>query len=312
MKIEQAVEKAKLKAMKFQQQAGESALRNASVAGGAEGTWVPPEYAQSRCCEMDPLVLRENRCVCFLEDAPELDYYKILRTQIMQYTRAKGWNTIMITSALPGEGKTVTSINLAMTFAKAYNQTVLLVDCDMRQQKIYRYLGIASDTGIIDHLMDGCPLKDMIIWPRIEKMTMISGGRTINESAELLGSPKMKSLVAEMKTRYADRYLLFDAPPILSGADAMTLSSLVDGIVMVAEAGKTSIEKIQEALELIPKEKFLGFVLNKHTFEKKGYYNYPNVAKVGGLQSQGVDLLQALGNVGSCVLRLCRRGKKMA
>lgn len=248
--------------------------RQIQTAGGAEGDWVPPVYWNSRSCEPNLFTMEKNHCVCFMEDAPELDYYKMLRTQIMQRTKAKGWNTVMITSALPGEGKTVTSINLAMTFAKAYNQTALLVDSDLRQQKVYYYMGVDSRVGIFDHLVDGLPLKDIIVWPRIEKMTLISGGRIINESAELLGSPKMKFLIEEMKTRYDDRYILFDAPPVLSGADALILSSLVDGIVMVVEADKTSLKDIKEALTLMPKEKFLGFVLNKHTSERKGYYNY--------------------------------------
>jgi protein-tyrosine kinase len=247
--------------------------RNARVTSGGEGDWVPPVYWNSLSCEPDFVVMERNRCVCFLEDAPELDCYKVLRVQIMRTAKARGWKTIMVTSALPGEGKTVTAINLSMAFAKAYNQTVLLVDCDLRQQKVYRYMGIASHLGIIDHLVDGLPLNEVIIWPRIEKMTMISGERTVNESAELLGSPRMKALVEEMKARYTDRYILLDSAPVLSGADAMALSSLADGIVMVVEAGRTPLGEIQEALDLMPKEKFLGFVLNKHRGKKNGYYN---------------------------------------
>lgn len=274
MKIEQAVEKAMRNQPASDRQDARKAAPVPQQTGGAEGEWVPPAYNESRCCALDPRVLLANRCICFQEDAPELDYYKVLRTQLIQRTQAKGWNTIMITSSRPGEGKTVTAINLAMTIAKAYSQTVLLMDCDLRQQKIYRYLGIAGEKGIIDHLSNGCPLKDIIVWPRIDKMTVISGGRTVNESAELLGSPKMKSLIAEMKVRYADRYLLLDVPPVLSGADALTLSEFVDGIVMVVESGSTPVDEIQEALTLLPEEKFLGFVLNKHISEGKGYYNY--------------------------------------
>jgi protein-tyrosine kinase len=274
MKIEQAVEKVR----KHQSENRRQRTRKVSTAsrpyGGAEGDWEPPSYTQSRCCTLDPRILQANRCICYMEDAPELDFYKVLRTQLMQRTQARGWNTIMITSARPGEGKTVTAINLAMTFAKAYSQTVLLMDCDLRQQKVYRYMGLAGEMGIIDHLVNGSPLKNMIIWPGIDKMTLISGGRTVNESTELLGSPKMKALIAEMKARYADRYLLLDAPPVLSGADALTLSVLVDGIVMVVESGKTPLKEIQEALALLPDEKFLGFVLNKHESENNGYYNY--------------------------------------
>jgi protein-tyrosine kinase len=272
MKIAKALEKAR--GQRLSADGGTRQRPPVRTARGAEGDWVPPVYRSSQSCEPDPAALEENRCVCFMADAPELDSYKMLRAQIMHCAKAKGWNTIMITSALPGEGKTVTSINLAMTFARAYNQTVLLVDCDLRQQKVYRYMGIASNLGIIDHLVDGRPLNEIIIWPRIEKMTMISGGRTINESAELLDSPRMKALVEEMKTRYADRCILIDAPPILSGADTLALSSLADGIVMVVEAGRTPLKEIQNALELMPNEKFLGFVLNKHSGEKIGYYDY--------------------------------------
>lgn len=118
------------------------------------------------------------------------------------------------------------------------------------------------------------PLKELIIWPKIDKLTLISGGRTISESAELLGSQRMKDLVAEMKTRYGDRYVIFDVPPLLSGADALAFSPLVDGIVMVVEEGRTPIKEVEKALELIPKEKFLGFVLNKASINKKGYYGY--------------------------------------
>lgn len=281
MKIKQALIRAKGQQVPAYVDGAQRRRRNVRPTKGAEGDWVPPVYWNSQSCKPDLAVLEKNRCVCFMNDALELDYYKMLRVQIMQRTKAKDWNTIMITSAVPGEGKTVTAINLAMMFARAYNQTVLLVDCDLRQQKVYRYMGIASGLGVVDHLVDGRPLHEIIVWPRIPKMTMISGGRTVNESAELLGSPRMKALVEEMKRRYTDRYILLDSAPVLSGADALALSALTDGIVMVVEAGKTPLKEIQEALELMPKEKFLGFVLNKHCGEGNNYYNYYGQAGKG-------------------------------
>ena len=176
--------------------------------------------------------------------------------------------------ALFREGKTLTAINLALTIAKSFGQTALLVDCDFHQQQVHRYLGLETDKGIVDYLLDGVPLKDLIIWPKIDKLTLISGGRTVSESAELLGSQRMKDLVVEMKTRYGDRYVIFDVPPVLSGADALTFSQLVDGIIMVVEEGGTPLKEVEKALELIPKEKFLGFVLNKASITRKGYYGY--------------------------------------
>ena len=274
MKLQKAIDKAKMKqAVSVSTQPVKTVKPRPVVKPEENGK--PPVYSDSTAITLDEDVVRENRCVCLSPDAPELDFYKVLRTQILQRSKEKGWNTLMVTSTRPGEGKTLTSINLALTFAKAYSQTVLLVDCDMRQQKVHTYLGLNSDRGIADYLLHGRPVKDLILWPKVEKLTLISGGDTIIESAELLGSKRMKELVAEMKSRYSDRYVIFDTPPLLSGADALTFSQLVDCVVMVVEEGQTPLKEIEKAVALIPKEKFMGFVLNKSHISKKGYYyNY--------------------------------------
>jgi protein-tyrosine kinase len=274
MKLQKAIDKAKM-----QQQTVSTPTEPAQAVTPApvvkpEDNGQPPVYTDSAAVTLNEALVTENRCVCFSPDAPELDFYKVLRTQILHRSKEKGWNTIMVTSTRPGEGKTLTSINLALTFAKAYGQTVLLVDCDLRQQKIHSYLGLESHCGIADYFLKGRPLKDLILWPKVDKLTLISGGQTIVESAELLGSKRMKEMVAEMKSRYGDRYVIFDTPPLLSGADALVFSQLVDGIVMVVEEGRTPIKEVEKALDLIPKEKFLGFVLNKARITQKGYYGY--------------------------------------
>jgi protein-tyrosine kinase len=170
---------------------------------------------------------------------------------------------IMVTSTLPGEGKTITAINLAFTFAREFQHTVLLVDADLRKQSVYKCLGCAGEKGLIDHLVDDTPVSELITYPGIEKMTLISGGPSFKESAEVLGSPRMKELVAEMKGRYPERYVIFDAPPILTGADVLTLAPLMDQVIVVVQAGKTSMDDAAKALKFLPKEKILGFVLNR-------------------------------------------------
>jgi len=194
----------------------------------------------------------------------EVEAYRVLRTQILNRTRETGGNLIMITSALPGEGKTLTAINLALTFAREYQQTALLVDCDLRKQSIHEVLGYESDKGLIDHLIGECPVSDLFVWPGIEKLTIISGGGTINESSEVIGSSRMKELVMDMKSRYPERYIFFDVPSILSGADALTFALLVDFIVMVVQADKTPLGEVNKAAQLIPREKLLGLVLNRY------------------------------------------------
>ena len=225
--------------------------------------WKPPVYDESNRMDLDEKELVRKRCVCVQPDAKELEYYKVLRTKIQFLTRQKGLNTVMVTSAREAEGKTLTCINLAMTFAKTFNQTVMLVDGDLRRQSIHRVMGYASGVGLVDYLLQERPLKDIVIWPGIEQMTIISGGRVVSNSAELLSSPRMKALVAEMKTRYEDRYVIFDSAPVLSGADAMALAAHVDCVVMVVEEGRTSLQEVKKAISMLPAEKLLGFVLNR-------------------------------------------------
>jgi len=276
MKLRKALDKAK----QARQEASRFEVREAPPALPRDKTeksdneWQPPVYSQSTHIKLDTATLLNNRCICIEPDSPEIDCYKVLRTKIQQLTRQKGWNTVMITSALPGEGKTLTATNLALTLAKAYNQTVMLVDCDLRNQNVHKVFGFQSNAGLIDYLVDDRPLPEAIIWPGIDKLTLMSGGRTVENSAELLGSPRMQTLVKEMKSRYDDRYVLFDVPPLLVGADALALAPYIDCIVMVVEEGRTSTKEVIRAVEMLPKEKFIGFVLNRQKNVKMEGYGY--------------------------------------
>ncbi|HTR44740.1 MAG TPA: P-loop NTPase [Thermodesulfovibrionales bacterium] len=225
--------------------------------------WVSPTYSQSRRVHLDPGFIAKNRCLGYLDNTPEAESYRILRTQMLQRTRDTGSNMIMVTSAFPGEGKTLAAINLAFTLSRDFRHTVLLVDGDLKKQSVHKYLGCPGEKGLINHLVDCAPPSELITWAGMEKMTFISGGRPYQESAELLGSPRMKELISEMKGRYPDRYILFDIPPLLAGADALTFAPLVDKVVVVVRAGKTSMDDLKRALQFLPKEKILGFVLNR-------------------------------------------------
>ncbi len=236
--------------------------------------WVSPKYTISRPVQLVPDTLAANRCVGFFHDAPEVEYYRLLRTQILHCAREKGGNTLMVTSSVPGEGKTLTAINLAFTFAREFKQTVLLVDCDLRKQKIHEYLGYPSDKGLIDYLLDDAPVSDLITWPGIEKLTLISGGRTTFGSSELLGSPRMKELVDDMKSRYPDRFIIFDVPPVLSAADALAFAPIIDHILVVVRAGSTSVQDVKKSLQLLPKEKVVGTVLNRQKFAADAQLQY--------------------------------------
>jgi non-specific protein-tyrosine kinase len=239
-------------------------LRNTHMGKDREyAGWISPNYSQSRLSHLDPGFIAGNRCLAYLDNVPEAEAYRVVRTQLLQRTLGTGANAIMITSALPGEGKTLTAINLAFTLARAFQHTVMLVDGDLRKQNIHKYLGCPGEKGLIDYLAGNTPISELITWPGIEKMTLISGGHPLQESAEMLGSPRMRELIADMKGRYPERYIIFDVPPVLTGADVLTLAPLVDKVIVVVQAGKTSTEDVQKALQFLPKEKILGFVLNR-------------------------------------------------
>jgi non-specific protein-tyrosine kinase len=211
--------------------------------------------------------MKQNKCVGFFCDSAEINTYKMLRARIQQLASQKGWNTIMITSPNPGEGKTLTTINMSLTFAKEFHQTVLLVDCDLKKQDIHKIMGVPGPKGLADYFFAQTPLHELMIWPDVQRMRFISGGQSVLDTAEILGSLKIKRLVAEMKERYSDRYIFFDVPAILTSADALAFAPFVDGIVMVVQSGKTSTSDIKKSMKLIPNEKFIGFVLNrKKTF----------------------------------------------
>ena len=236
--------------------------------------WFSPSYRVSREVRLDPAVLEKNRVVAHSISSPEIEAYRVLRTRILHRTKGTGGTTIMVTSALSGEGKTVTAVNLALTFAKAFSQTALLVDADLKRQQVHQVLGFESDRGLGDYLQDGCDVSELIVWPGIEKLTVISGGKRIEESSELLGSPGMRTLVEGMKSRYVDRYIFFDVPPVLAGADAISFAPLVDHILFVVQAEKSSMANVSKALGMLPKEKILGLVLNRQADADASKYYY--------------------------------------
>jgi protein-tyrosine kinase len=243
--------------------AGKVPIDDAAEEKSQKTGWVSFNYTHSRPVVIDEKRCAENRCVALFPESQEMDAYRVLRTQIIQRTSPGTGNTIMITSAVPGEGKTLTAVNLAVALAKDYNQTAILVDCDLKRQSVHKTLGVESDRGLIDYLLNDVPVHELIFWPGIDKLTIMSGGRPFHESSELLGSPRMKDLIADMKNRYSERFVIFDVPPILAGADALALMPLVDHVIMVVKAEQTSAQDLQSALSLIPAEKVLGLVLNR-------------------------------------------------
>lgn len=189
-----------------------------------------------------------------------------------------GGNLILVTSSVPGEGKTYTSVNLAIAMAQEKDSTVLLVDGDVNKQGVSRMLGIENRPGLIDVLSkDTMSMADVLLKTDIPGLSVIPAGQTHAYVTELLASNRMEALIEELSRRYADRLILIDAPPLLPTPQTQVVARLAGQIVFVIEAGKTSRFLIDEALAMIPEEKPVGLVLNKRegSWGGGGYYkNY--------------------------------------
>jgi exopolysaccharide/PEP-CTERM locus tyrosine autokinase len=184
-------------------------------------------------------------------------------------------NLILVTSSLPGEGKTTTSTNLALSIAQEKDHTVLLVDCDINKQGISRLFGLGNQPGLVDVLeSDSLSIGDVLLRTDIPELCVVSAGKGDEYVTELLASQRMSDLVAEMVSRYDDRIIIFDGPPLLPTPQTQILAGLVGQIVFVIEAGKTPQMLVEEAVEMLPEEKAVGLLMNKTEgkFGRSGYY----------------------------------------
>lgn len=172
-------------------------------------------------------------------------------------------NLVMVTSALPGEGKTFTALNVSMNLALEQDFRVLLVDCDLINPSIMRILDIKAQSGLIDVLTDESTcLADVLIRTDVEGLTLLPPGGPHPRGSELLGSKKMGQIMDELAGRYPDRMIIFDAPPLLVSMEAVTIAHQVGQILFVVGAERTSRETVEEGLEMIADCPNIGLVLN--------------------------------------------------
>ncbi|MEQ1600134.1 MAG: tyrosine-protein kinase family protein [Methylophilaceae bacterium] len=190
--------------------------------------------------------------------------------------QANSGNLIMVTSALAGEGKSFTSINLAISIAMEMDHTVLLVDADVARPSLPKYLGVSNDAGLMDVLLDNTlDLADVIHRTNIEKLTLLTAGRKSQHSTELLASQGMSALLKEVAQRYKDRIIIFDSPPLLLTSESRVLASQMGQIVLVVEAETTTQKTVLEALRQIEACDNVNLIFNKaRTYPGGDYYGY--------------------------------------
>jgi receptor protein-tyrosine kinase len=184
---------------------------------------------------------------------------------------------IMVTSALPGEGKTYCAINLAMSIAMEVDTSVLLVDADVLQPSVFDRLGLTPGKGLLDLLTDETlSMSDVLLKTNIPKLSLLPAGQRNPIATELLASDAMDRWLAEVATRYEDRVVIFDGPPLLLTTEARVLASRVGQVMVVVDSSSTSMGKVSEAFATIENCPQVMSVLNKCPRQERtgGYYGY--------------------------------------
>jgi len=228
-------------------------------------------YTMTKMVEVSPQQLLENRIIAALPEHPFKDAYRMLRTRVLQTMRNNGWTSVAVTGPATGCGKTLTAINLAVSLAMEVSNTVLLVDLDLRRPAVHKYFGYEPELGLSDYLTTDVPLHQLLFTPGIDRLVVLPGRSALPNSAEMLRSPRMIALVNELKTRYPDRLIVFDLPPILAADDALAFSPYTDCFLMVAESGGTKKDDLQKSYSILKNTPLVGTVLNKSDAPTSGY-----------------------------------------
>jgi len=249
------------KALDKAQQEGSTAVESSTVSVATEAAPRTSTDRPARRVEVDLSHARERRLVAFLDGHPVAEQYRKLRTQLRAHVQATGDNCFLITSPGNGDGKTLTALNLAISMAREVDQTVLLVDANLRAPAVAQLLGLTPERGLADYLEGKAEVSDCLLRTDVGKLTLFAGVGSRGGAAELLDSQRMRDLVAELKGRYPDRTILFDGPGIEGAADPIILSRFVDRILLVVREGETHSDGLNKALSVLPQDKLLGTVL---------------------------------------------------
>jgi protein-tyrosine kinase len=209
------------------------------------------------------------------------DQFRVIKRPLIANAQGKGaaavanGNLIVVTSALPGEGKTFTAINLAMSIATELDCTVMLVDADVGCPSVMRVLGLPTGPGLLDMVQDdSLSMSDFLLKTNIDKLTLLPSGTPHPRATELLASDAMTRLLDDMARRYPERIIVFDSPPLLLATESQALASHMGQVVMVVQAEKTPQSKVMQALSTIESCPVKLMLLNQARTTATAGYGY--------------------------------------
>lgn len=204
------------------------------------------------------------------------EYRKLKEAFIKEARRGRFNNVVVVTSANPHEGKTVTTLNLAISLAQEFDYTVLVVEADLRAPSCLSYLGLQGGPGLSDCLEGRAECSDALIRTGIGRLVLLPAGRPVDNPVELLSSNRMRQLIQELKHRYPDRFILIDTPPANLFAETRFLASMADSAILVVKEGETSLDDLTEITQALD-NKIMGIVYNnaaRAPFAKPSAYYY--------------------------------------
>jgi exopolysaccharide/PEP-CTERM locus tyrosine autokinase len=211
----------------------------------------------------------------------ESEQFKILRSNILFPVSGTAPQSILVTGAMPGEGKSFLSANLAISIALNINKNVLLIDCDLRKPDIHRMFGFGHIPGLSEYLREHQKLESLLVRTIVDNLTILPGGSVPSNPSELMSTDRMSDMMEEVKQRYHDRLIVIDSPPPSMAAETAFLARNVDGIILVVRHGKTPREEVEELIEKMGAEKILGVVVNQLDLQTSGRYGYKKYGKYG-------------------------------
>lgn len=240
----------------------------------AEGGVEPINLDALKSVAVNAAVLEHNRIVVDAQNSPAGPAYKILRTRLLQLMRANRWSTLAVTSTAPNEGKTLTAINLALSFARDVNTTTILADFDLRKPSVAKYFGILPDHNLTDVIAGSVPLDRALVRPGLDKLGLLLNSVATLASSEVLVAPDVAKLVRRLRAG-PDRIVVFDMPPLLAADDVLAFAPHVDALLIVLSESVTTRESLAAAKELVKGFNVVGTVLNRSTEgSAHNYYGY--------------------------------------
>ena len=262
--------------------AGERAVAAAPVhPAAAQAAHGDEPVASSRRVELNLAMLESAGIVT--PNAPRshiADEFRVIKRPLISNAVGRGaqalahGNLIMVTSAMPGEGKSFTALNLAMSIAAELDHTVMLVDADVARPSILRMLGLPDSPGLLDLLEGKAEMSSVMLKTSIDKLTILPSGTPHPRATELLASDAMRLLLDDISKRYPDRIIIFDSPPLILTTEARVLATQMGQVVLVVQAEKTLQADVQHALSTIESCPVKMMLLNRVRTDSKGSYAY--------------------------------------